>query len=231
MTDKNDDTENESDSEENVSTKLTPGNLLAFGSLNLTFTLTLKKPDIKKYKIKFDTLKTLQDLKFILEHKKFIKRIDITSPNSVMNILLNINKSAKKVLKIGYVSYKKISFKEDQEDFKDFIDKVTKFNGLYLASCDVCKCPMGIELKIIYENKEKKFVICGQSVSDAIKEEKEEEANSGESDEEKNKNKNNSNKKPGPVVKKAKENKYEETNPFISITKDIVKLLIMKKKK
>ena len=133
MTDKNDDTENESDSEENVSTKLTPGNLLAFGSLNLTFTLTLKKPDIKKYKIKFDTLKTLQDLKFILEHKKFIKRIEITSPNSVMNILLNINKSAKKVLKIGYVSYKKISFKEDQEDFKDFIDKLAFLHHIQKA--------------------------------------------------------------------------------------------------
>jgi len=224
MTDKNEDTENESDSEENQSTKLTPGNLLAFGSLNLTFNLTLKKQDIKKYKIKFDSLKTLEDLKFIIEHKNFVKRIDITSQNSVMNILLNINKSAKKVLKIGYVSYKKIVFKEEQEEFKDFVDKVTKINGLYLASCDVCKCPMGIELKITYENKEKKFVICGDNVSDAIKEEKEEEANSGESDEEKNKSKVNNKKPVGPVVKKAKENKYEETNPFISITKDIVKL-------
>ena len=221
MSDKEEDSEKDSDSQENQSTKLTPGNLLSFGSLNLTFTITLKKQDIKKYKIKFDSLKTLEDVKFIIKHKKFIKQVDITCKSNVMNILLNINKSAKKLLKIGYVSYSKIIYKEDQEEFKDFIEKVTQFNGLYLASCDVCKCPTSIELKLIYENKEKKFVICGDNVA-AIKEEKDEDINSGASEEGNNKN---NNKKPvGPVIKKAKENKSQENNPFISITKDIVKL-------
>ena len=228
MSDKNEDSEHDSDSQENSNTKLTPGNLLAFGSVNLTFSLILKKQDLKQYKIQFDSLKSLEDIKFLIKHKKLAKRVDISSKNDVMNILLNINKSAKKLLKIGYVSYKKINYKEDQEDFKDFVEKVTKLNGLYLTSSDVCKCMMCIELKLIYENKEKKFIICGDSPTEAIKEEKEEEVNSGESDEEnKNKNKsvnNNNKKKVGPVFKRAKENKFEENNPFVNITKDIVKL-------
>ena len=158
MTDKEEESEQESDSQENQNTILKQGNLLSFGSINLIFTLILKKSDLKKYKIKFDTIKTLPDLKNIIKHKRFYKKVEISSKNSVMNILLNINKSAKKLLKIGYISYKKIVFKEDQEDFKDFIEKVTKINGIYLASCDLCKCPLCIELKLIYEKKEKKFV-------------------------------------------------------------------------
>ena len=223
MTDKEEESEQESDSQENQNTILKQGNLLSFGSINLIFTLILKKSDLKKYKIKFDTIKTLPDLKNIIKHKRFYKKVEISSKNSVMNILLNINKSAKKLLKIGYISYKKIVFKEDQEDFKDFIEKVTKINGIYLASCDLCKCPLCIELKLIYEKKEKKFVICGEPISEAIKEEKDEDIKSGESDEEKNKDVNNK-KKVGPIVKKAKDNKFEEKNPFINITKDIVKL-------
>ena len=228
MTDKDEDSEHDSDSQENSIPKLTPGNLLSFGSISLIFTINLKKPDLKKYKIKIDSLKTLEDINFLTKHKSFIKRVELSSNSSVMNILLNINKSAKKLLKIGYISFKKLSFKENQEMFEEFIEKVTKINGIYLTSCDVCKCSMGIELVIIYENKKKKFAICGESLEETIKEEKDEDAHSGASDEDNNNKSNNNvnNKKRnvGPVIKKAKDNKYEERNPFVSITKDIVKL-------
>ena len=92
--------EKETDKEEK-NTILSPGNLLSFGSLNLTFNLKLKKKNLKKYKINFDSLKELSDLKFILKHKRFLKKIDITSKSSVLSVLLNINKSAKKMIKIG----------------------------------------------------------------------------------------------------------------------------------
>ena len=221
MTEKEEDSEKESDSKENIKPILTPGNLLAFGSINLIFTLPLEKHDIKKYKIKFDTLKTLEDIKFITKHERFLKRVDITTKTNVMDILLQINKSAKKLLKIGYISYNKIIFKENQEIFKDFIEKVTRLNGIYLASCNICDCQLCIELVITYEKKTKKFVICGQSSEEIIKEEKDEDNNSGQSDDN---NENNNKKKENPIDKTEKENKSEEKNPFINISKDLVKL-------
>ena len=82
---------------------------------------------------------------------------------------------------------------------------------------------MCIELILIYENKKKKFVICGDDLGEAIKEEKEE--NSGESDKDvTNDDKNNNKKNLGSVVKKAKENKSEDKNPFVGITNNIVNL-------
>ena len=221
MTEKEEDSEKESDSKENIKPTLTPGNLLAFGSINLIFTLPLEKHDIKKYKIKFDALKTLEDVKFITKHERFLKRVDITTKTNVMDILLQINKSAKKLLKIGYISYNKIIFKENQEIFKDFIEKVTRLNGIYLASCNICDCQLCIELVITYEKKVKKFVICGQSSEEIIKEEKDEDNNSGQSDDN---NENNNKKKENPIDKTEKENKSEEKNPFINISKDLVKL-------
>ena len=220
MTEKEEESEKESESQENIKPTLAPGNLLAFGSINLIFTLPLQKHDIKKYKIKFDSLKNLEDIKFITKHKRFLKRVEISTKTNVMDILVQINKSAKKLLKIGYICYNKITYKENQEMFKDFIEKVTKLNGIYLTSCDLCKCQICIELIISYEKKQKKFVICGQNPEEIIKEEKDED-NSGQSDEN---DKNNSKKDTGPVMRTQKENKSEEKNPFISITKDIVQL-------
>ena len=157
MTEKEEDSEKESDSQESTKPILSPGNLLSFGSINLIFTLPLQKHDIKKYKIKFDTLKTLEDIKFITKHERFLKRVDITTKTNVMDVLLQINKSAKKMLKIGYISYNKIVFKENQEIFKDFVEKVTKLNGIYLTSCNISKCQLCIELVITYEKKNKKI--------------------------------------------------------------------------
>ena len=49
MTEKEKEEESEKDSDSQESTKpiLSPGNLLAFGSINLVFTLPLQKHDIK----------------------------------------------------------------------------------------------------------------------------------------------------------------------------------------
>ena len=115
--------------------KLGPGDLLSFGSINLLFTLELEKPDLKKYKIKWDKLESLENLKFLRKHKHLWKKIEVTSNNDKMNILLHINKSSQKLIKIGFIAFKKIKYEEDQLDFKKFIDSVTNQNGLFLTWC------------------------------------------------------------------------------------------------
>ena len=116
-------------------------------------------------------------------------------------------KSAKKMIKIGYVCYKKINFAKEQEKFKEFIEKVTHMNGLYLTSCDLCNCIVRIELILNYEKMMKKFVICGDK-DDEIKEEKEEDNNS--IDEGKNNNENKNKKKKKIKKKKIKKRKKKK---------------------
>ena len=145
------------------STTIGPGDLLAFGSVNFLLALNLDENDLTKYKLNWENLSSLNDLKFIINHQKFWKRIELTSNNEAMNVILYINKTSPKLIKIGYVGLKKIIFKEIEEDFKDFIFSVTRQNGLFITSCDICNCTISIQLLLKYGEKEKIFLLCGKS--------------------------------------------------------------------
>ena len=214
-------TDKDEDETEESTNKLTPGNILSFGSLNLILTLNLEKHDIKKYKIKFDKLESLDNLKFLKKHKSLWKKVTLSSPNNTLNILLHINKSSKKVINIGYVAFKKIEYNDEQEEFEKFIKEVTTQNGLFLTSCEVCPCAIFIQLLLKYEEKEKNFVLCGKSES----EEKEKDVK-GEDDnviqDEHIKENNEEKKENKEEEKKSEKSKKEDENPFTKIKSEIV---------
>ena len=222
------------------STSIGAGDLLSFGSVKLLFTLNLEKGDLTKYKLKWDDLNSLADLKFIRENKDLWKRIELSSTNDTLNILLQINKSSKKLVKIGYVGFKKITYKDDQVDFSDFIEEITRQNGLYITSCDVCKSIVSIQLLLKYKNNEKVYLLSGVSTPITKENKKEDNNNKNDEDkkvkeedtknnEEKDENENKEekkNKNKNDDMKQEKENKSEEEdqdNPFNSITDDIIK--------
>ena len=128
----------------------------------MLLTLNLNNNDLTKYKLKWEYLETLKNFKFIRKHKHFWKRIELSSDDNTMNILLNINKTSQKLIKIGYVGLKKMVFQDNQIDFQDFIIKIAKQNGLYITSFNVCKCTICVQLLLKYENEEKKFLLCGK---------------------------------------------------------------------
>ena len=151
--------------EDNISElrSIGPGDILSFGSVNLLFTLDLEKEDISKYELNWDELESLRNIKFIAKHKSLWKRIELSSTNDTINLLLQINQSSKKLLKIGYVGFKKITYKDEQVNFCDFIEEITRQNGLYITSCDVCKSTISIQLLLKYKNKQKIFLLSGIS--------------------------------------------------------------------
>ena len=213
------------------SKRIGPGDLLSFGSINLLFTLNLEKDDIYKYNIKWKELKSLNNLNFLIENKSLWKKVELSSTNDTINILIQINQSSKKLIKIAYVGFKRITYKNEQVDFYDFIETVTKQNGIYITSCDVCKCIISIQLLLKYKNSQKRYVLLGVSTP-LTKEEKED--NNKDKDDNKvddiNKNKENINNENennliNDDIKKEKENKSEEEdqdNPLSNITDDVI---------
>ena len=199
--------------------ELEHGDLLAFGNINLLFTLNLDNHYIKKYKIKWDKLESLENLKFIHKHQSLWKKVEISSQNNSMNILLHINKSSQKLIKIGYVAFKEIIYKDKQSDFEEFIKSVLLKNGLYITSCYICNCTICIKLLLKYENKEKIFTILGEPESD-----KKEVDIKGEDDnkiQEEHVNYNNDGKKEENEEDKSNKEKKDE-NPFTKINSDII---------
>ena len=215
------------------SKRIGPGDLLSFGSINLLFTLNLEKDDINKYNINWKELKSLDNLNFLIENKPLWKKVELSSTNDTINILLQINQSSKKLIKIAYVGFKRITYKDEQVDFCDFIEAVTKQNGIYITSCDVCKCIISIQLLLKYKNNQKKYVLSGVSTpitKEEIeiknnKDNKEKDDNKTNDNNEKEEIKDNENKKINDDIKKEKENKSEEEdqeNPLSNITDDVI---------
>ena len=218
----------------NNSKSIGPGDILSFGSINLLLTLNLEKDDLFKYQVKWDEIKSLENAIFIAKHKHFYKRIELSSKNDTINILLQINKLSKKLIKIAYVGYKKITYKDEQVEFTNMIEAVTRRYGLYITSCDVCKCNISIQLLLKYKNSQKIFVLSGKTTSenDEKKENNKDNSSQNKNDnnnnnanntnnnnDEENKNNNNDD------IKREKENKSEEEdqeNPLVNITDDVI---------
>ena len=224
------DKEEENEKNEPKST-IGPGDLLSFGSVNLLFTLTLEKDDLKNYKTTWDELKSLANLKFISSHKHFWKKVELSSKNSTINLLLQINQSSKKLIKIAYVGFKRITYKDEQVNFYDFIESVTTQNGLFITSCDVCKCTISIQLLLKYKNKQKVFVLSGVSTPIENYKNENNDKNGDNKNETMNNDKNDDKKddKNDEIInedmKKEKENKSEEEdqdNPLTNITDDVI---------
>ena len=228
-----------SDNEEeeiNNNKKIGPGDILSFGSINLLLTFNLQKEDINKFKINWNDLKSLENLNFLIKNKSLWKRFELSSTNDTINILLQINQSSKKLLKIAYVGFRKIQYKDEQVDFTDLIEAVTRQNGLFLTSCDVCKCIISIQLLLKYKDNQKIYVLSGISTP-ITKGEKKKNNNKNENkdkedkkDNETNDDNNNDNDNEKNIIKnddmkKEKENKSEEEdqdNPLSNITDDVI---------
>ena len=157
-------TKDEDDAEDDINNpKIGPGEILAFGSLNLIMTLHLDHNDLKKYRLNWDDIKSLDDLKFIRKHHHFWKRVELSSNNDTLKIILNINKTSPKLIYVGYVVFKKINFKNEQIEFKKFLYGVLKKNGLFITSCDICECSINVQLILKYNKQEKIFSLVEES--------------------------------------------------------------------
>ena len=223
----------EDEIEEDVyfNSKIGPGEILAFGSLNLLLTLNLEPTDLANYKINWEDIKSLKDLKFIKKHHHFWKRVELTSDNETLKIILNINKTSPKLIHVGYVAFKKIIFKNEQFDFQKFLYSVLRRRGLFITSCDVCDCSINIQLLLKYEKEEKIFLLAEESKVNKIPEIKNKKTyeedfpdeKKSEEEKEKSDNTNNNNKEEeGENSDNIKSNSNEESeyNPFINIPKN-----------
>ena len=215
----------EENDEDLFNLQIGPGEILAFGGLSLILTLYLDQNDLTKYKVEWDDLNSLKDLKFIKKHHHFWKRIEISSNNDTLKILLNINKTSPKLIYVGYVVFKKIIFKNEQNDFQKFLYNILKKRGIFVTSCDICECSINVQLILKYEKEEKIFPLCEDSKGnkkseikhkkvfeeDQIKKDEEEKEKEDSKEEEENNNKNSD---------KEEEESTSNYNPFINVPKN-----------
>ena len=207
--------DDDEDEDTYFNSRIGPGELLAFGNLNLILTLNLEKDDLTKYKVEWNDIKSLKDLKFIRKHHHFWKRVELSSNNETFKILLNINKTSPKLIHIGYVVFKRLRFNDEQSDFKKVLYGVLKKKGLFITSCDMCSCSVSVQLLLKYEKEEKTFSLVKESKvsKNPENEEKEKEKEKEKSDDDNNDNEKEEGEKSS---NKSKHMEEGEHNPFIN---------------
>ena len=180
------------------------GKIIAFGSLHLLLTLRLEKEDLKS--INFNYLENLEDLSFLINDEKLWEKIELTSNNELISTLLKANSIKQNKNIISYIVLDKISYNEEQSKFQKLLDYLLLNYGFEIYCYEVYKCKININLKLLYKNRIKKFIIYGDYYEEEENEEKEE--NEGENNEE---NKDENPKKAENETEK-KENNDKETN-------------------
>ena len=138
------------------------GNLLTYGSVNLTLTLELYENDFEQNDIEWKNLKNLSDLNFLKENTNLWNRIKLSSTEQNMQLLLHMNKVVREKIKIKIICFRKMKYKQNQLEFKEFLNNIINLNGLYLESHSVCKCELSIQLRLRYNGKRRLFVLCGE---------------------------------------------------------------------
>ena len=178
--------------DEQISRDSNIGKVITFGSLHLFLTLKLEKEDLEN--INYYDLKGLEDLEFLTSNEKLWEKIQLTTKNDLIDTLFKMNRIKEKKNIVAYIVLDKISFNEEQSKFQKLLDSVLLDNGLVIYSYEVCKCKLSINLKLIYKNNIKQFVIYGDGDYDEDEDEKEKEKENAENEEE-NKEKKSENEK------------------------------------
>ena len=137
------------------------GNLLSYGSINLTLTLELFDNDLVEKNIEWKKINTLSDVSFLKENTTLWDRIKLSSTDPNMQLLLHMNKVLKEKIKIKFICFRKMKYKQNQIEFKEFLNNIINLNGLYFESHSVCKCELSIQLRLKYNGKRRLFVLCG----------------------------------------------------------------------
>ena len=138
------------------------GNLLSYGSINLTLTLELFENDFIQNKIQWKKLRNLPTLNFLKENINLWERIRLSSTDQNMQLLLHMNKILKEKVTIKHICFRKMKYKESQLKFKDFLENILNLNGLYFDSHSICRCELSIQLRLRYNGKRRLFVLCGE---------------------------------------------------------------------
>jgi hypothetical protein len=115
------------------------GNLLTYGSINLTLTLELFDNDFIENNIEWKKITSLSNVAFLKENTTLWDRIKLSSTDPNMQLLLHMNKVLKEKIKIKVICLRKMKYKQNQIEFKEFLNNIININFF-------------IDLKIILKN-------------------------------------------------------------------------------
>lgn len=105
--------------------------ILGLGLIKLDFYINLTDDLIKKYKLDFSKINSPKDLAFIADDPELLDLIQISSSDTLSNILLYINKASINKSFVELITLSSLRIHPDEEHMKKIFTHVTEHNYLF----------------------------------------------------------------------------------------------------
>jgi len=115
--------------------------VIGIGLIKLDFYLNLSDDQIKQYKLDFSKINSPKDLEFILEEPALLDLIQITSSDTLSNILLYLNKASVQKSFVELITLSPLRLPPDEEHMKKIFTHVTEHNYLFSNEMSVTSVP------------------------------------------------------------------------------------------
>ncbi len=131
--------------------------ILGLGLIKLDFYLNLSDEQIKKYNIDFSKINSPKDLVFITEDQSLLDLIQISSSDTLSNILLYLNKASIQKSFVELITLSPLRTLPEEEHMKKIFTHVTEHNYLFSNEMSVTTAPNKISFAIKNRKKLLKY--------------------------------------------------------------------------
>jgi len=114
-------------------------NILGFGHLIFDISLNLSEVDPTRYNINFDQLNSLKDCEEFLKDPYILSRLQLSSTNPLINLLLFVNKCSENKMLIEFIGSSYLTLPEESKIFETIITNLTYKNNIIFIESDCCK--------------------------------------------------------------------------------------------
>ena len=148
-----------------------PKKILVLGKLDITLKINFKEEDLliksdddsiisKKHYYKLKNLSEISSLFFLHNNAELIKRIQLTSKNNLIKLLLIGNLNSEKMSIIDYIPFGAPIFTEEESFFNDILDSVSKKYGIIFNKKPLnINAGYKIKIEMTYEDQKKEILV------------------------------------------------------------------------
>ncbi len=137
--------------------------VLGIGDIDYEFTINLTQAEANFHKFDIDKVRSLQDCKALLEQEEIREKIQISSKNNLINLLLFLNKTNLNKTFVEFLSLNCLSLSQDMAFVKEKVKTDFDDNFLFLIESNLIS-PCKFKLQINVENKSPKIFESDSSI-------------------------------------------------------------------
>lgn len=137
--------------------------IIGLGLIKLDFYINLTEELIRQHKIDLSKINEPKDLLFISENQTLLDYVQLSTTDTLTNILLYINKANVQKSFVELITLNPLRFKPEEEFIRKIVAHVTEHNYLFTNEMNVATAPNKISFAIKYG---KKLLKCFEIVAD-----------------------------------------------------------------